>query len=133
MDSRREQGPHHKTFTRLFINLGMKNDLTPTRLIGLINKTLNSNDADVGAIEIMKKFAFFDIEQGVVNKLVDKLHGQEHEGVKVQLEISTDKPTPLPTKKKKFSKQKEYGMSQSGRRGGRSKKSGISPRRSRKK
>ncbi|MBT4034482.1 MAG: DEAD/DEAH box helicase [Candidatus Marinimicrobia bacterium] len=133
VDSQREQGPHHKTFTRLFINLGMKNDLTPTRLIGLINKTLNSNEADVGAIEIMKKFAFFDIEQGVVNTLVDKLHGQEHEGVKVQLEVSTEKPTPLPTKKKKFSKQKEYGMSKSGRRGSRSKKSGISPRRSRKK
>jgi len=111
----------------------MKNDLTPTRLIGLINKTLNSNEADVGAIEIMKKFAFFDIEQGVVNTLVDKLHGQEHEGVKVQLEVSTDKPTPLPTKKKKLSKQKEYGMSQKGRRSNRGKKSGTSPRRSRKK
>ena len=133
VDSRKEQGPHHKTFTRLFINLGMKNDLTPTRLIGLINKTLNSNEADVGAIEIMKKFAFFDIEQGVVNRLVEKLHGQEHEGVKVQLEVSTDKPTPLPTKNKKFSKQKEYGMTQGGRRGSRSKKSGISPRRSRNK
>ncbi len=132
-DSRREQSPQKTSFTRLFINLGMKNDLTPTRLIGLINKTLNSNGADVGAIEIMKKFAFFDIEQGAVNTLVDKLHGQEHEGVKVQLEISTDKPTPLPTKKKKFSKQKEYGMSQSGRRGSRTKKSGISPRRTRKK
>ena len=133
VDSRKEQGPHHKTFTRLFINLGMKNDLTPTRLIGLINKTLNSNEADVGAIEIMKKFAFFDIEQGVVNRLVEKLHGQEHEGVKVQLEVSTDKPTPLPTKNKKFSKQKEYGITQGGRRGSRSKKSGISPRRSRSK
>ena len=85
------------------------------------------------AIEIMKKFAFFDIEQGVVNTLVDKLHGGEHEGVNIQLEVSTDKPTPLPTKNKKFSKQKEYGMTQSGRRGARSKKTGVSPRRSRKK
>ncbi len=133
LDTRREQGPRHKTFTRLFINLGMKNDLTPTRLIGMINKTLNSNEADVGAIEIMKKFAFFDIEQGVVNQLVEKLHGQEYEGVKIQLEVSTDKPTPLPKKKTKYSKQKEYGMSQSGRRSGRGKKSGSSPRRSRKK
>ena len=132
-DTKRESGPRKTTFTRLFINLGMKNDLTPTRLIGLINKTLNSNEADVGAIEIMKKFAFFDIEQGVVNKLVEKLHGQEHEGVNVQLEVSTDKPTPLPTKKTKFSKQKEYGVSQGGRRGDRGKKSGSSPRRSRKK
>ena len=133
LDSRHEQGPQNKTFTRLFINLGMKNDLTPTRLIGLVNKTLNSNEADIGAIEIMKKFAFFDIEQGVVEKLVAKLDGQEHEGVKVQLEISTDKPTPLPTKKKKSSKQKEYGMSQRGRHSNRGKKSGLSPRRSRKK
>jgi len=111
----------------------MKNDLTPTRLIGLINQTLQSNEADVGAIEIMKKFAFFDIEQGVVNELVEKLHGSEHEGVKVQLEVSTDKPTPLPTKKNKYSKQKEYGMSQGGRRSNQGSKSAPSPRRSRKK
>ena len=119
--------------TRLFINLGMKNDLTPTRLIGLINHTLKSNEADVGAIEIMKKFSFFDIEQGVVNELVEKLHGIEHEGVEVQLEVSTDKPTPLPTKKKKYSKQKEYSISQGGRRSNRGSKSAPSPRRSRKK
>jgi len=132
-DSRRDQSPGKTTFTRLFINLGMKNDLTPTRLIGLINKTMNSNGANVGAIEIMKKFSFFDIEQGAVDQLVERLDGQEHEGVKVQVEISSDKPTPLPTKKGKFSKQKEYGMSQGGHRGNRSKKSGVSPRRSRKK
>ncbi len=132
-NTRSNQGRRRPIHTRLFINLGMKNDLTPTRLIGLINKTLNSNEADVGAIEIMKKFSFFDIEQGVVDQLVDKLHGSEHEGVQVQLEVSTDKPTPLPRKKDKFSKKKEYGMSQGGRRNSRGKKKAVSARRSRKK
>ena len=130
---RGDQGSKRPVHTRLFINLGMKNDLTPTRLIGLINKTLNSNGADVGAIEIMKKFSFFDIEQDVVSQLVEKLHGSEHEGVQVQVEVSSDKPTPLPRKKEKFSKQKEYGVSQGGRRSNRGKRSGVSPRRSRKK
>lgn len=132
-EKNRKQTSEQTTFTRLFINLGMKNDLTPTRLIGLINKTMNSNGANVGAIEIMKKFSFFDIEQGAVDQLVERLDGQEHEGVQVQLEISTDKPTPLPKKKGKFSKQKEYGMSRGGKRGNRGKKSGVSPRRSRRK
>lgn len=121
-----------QNFTRLFINLGLKNDLTPTRLIGLINKTMNSSAADVGAIEIMKKFSFFDIEEGYALELVKRLDGQEHEGVKVQLEISTEKPTPLPKQKKKFSKQKEYGMSRKGRKGGRPKRSGVTSRKNRK-
>ena len=120
------------SFTRLFINLGSKNDLTPTRLIGLINQTMNSSAADVGAIEIMKKFSFFDIEEGYASEIVKRLDGQEYEGVKVQLEISTEKPTPLPKQKKKFSKQKEYGMSRKGRRAGRGKKSGVTSRKHRK-
>lgn len=116
-------------FTRLFINLGMKNDLTPVRLIGMINNAMNSSAADVGAIEIMKKFAFFDIDKNYVNQLIEKLDGQEYAGVRVQLEISTEKPTPLVRKSKGYSKQKEYGMSQGKRRGSRNRKSGQQSRR----
>ena len=128
----RVESTKSSSFTRLFINLGSKNDLTPTRLIGLINQTMNSSAADVGAIEIMKKFSFFDIEEGYASEIVKRLDGQEYEGVKVQLEISTEKPTPLPKQKKKFSKQKEYGMSRKGRRAGRGKKSGVTSRKHRK-
>jgi len=130
---RTEAGRSSVEFTRLYINLGLKNDLTPVRLIGMINNSLNSSAADVGAIEIMKKFAFFDVEKTYVNQLVEKLDGQDYAGEKIQLEISSEKPTPLPKKKKGYSKQKEYGMSQGGRRSGRGKRNKSSQRKNRRK
>jgi len=60
-------------FSRIFINVGNKNNLTPARLIGVINEALDSGTAKIGKIEILKKFSFFEIDQQVD---VLKLHSQ---------------------------------------------------------
>ncbi|MCF6237443.1 MAG: DEAD/DEAH box helicase [Candidatus Marinimicrobia bacterium] len=79
-------------YTRLFINVGSVNGLNPARLIGLINEGLNSRDAQVGNIEIMKKFAFFEIESGTESKLIKSLKGMSFEGVPLSIEASQEKP-----------------------------------------
>lgn len=77
--------------TRLFINVGSKNDLNPPRLIGLINNALDSGDAEIGRIEILKKFSFFEIDKKVDATLIKELSGKEFEGVKLSVEISEEK------------------------------------------
>lgn len=79
--------------TRLFINVGSKNDLNPPRLIGLINNALDSGDAEIGRIEILKKFSFFEIDKKVDAKLIKELSGKDFEGVKISVEISEEKKT----------------------------------------
>lgn len=88
----RETNPN---LTRLFINVGSKNDLNPPRLIGLINNALDSGDAEIGRIEILKKFSFFEIDKKVDAKLIKELSGKDFEGVNISVEISEEKkPSP---------------------------------------
>ncbi|WP_462279816.1 DEAD/DEAH box helicase [Salinivirga cyanobacteriivorans] len=78
-------------FSRLYINLGTKHKLNPTRLIGLINETLRSRDAEIGKIEILKNFSFFEIEDNLTNKLVDGLIGKKFDGHPILVELSEAK------------------------------------------
>ena len=78
--------------TRLFINIGSKNKLTPARLIGLINEGLDSGDVEVGKIEVMKTFSFFELDSSKANTLINALKGQSHDGVSLIVEPSQEKP-----------------------------------------
>ncbi len=78
-------------FTRMYINVGGLNDLNPKRLIGLINHGLDSGNAEIGKIEIMKKCAFFEIDAKVSQQLMSALRGQIFEGVSLLVEVSPEK------------------------------------------
>ncbi len=120
-DSRDERAPRDRrekrskserrksSYTRLHINVGSKNKLTPARLIGVINEGLDSSSAGIGKIEILKKFSFFEIEQGMEKQLMDSLKGESYEGVDLALEMADNKKSPVPKdySKKKKSKKKD--------------------------
>lgn len=90
---KRSRDDRRKTaFTRLFINVGGKNNLNPARLIGLINEGLDSGDAEIGKIEILNNFSFFEIEEKMEKALISALAGQEFEGVPLSVEVSQEKP-----------------------------------------
>lgn len=80
-------------FARFFINLGSNNSLNPTRLIGLINESLGFGYAEIGKIEILKKFSFFEIDKKLQDDLLKSVKGKEFEGVKVSIEPSQAKGT----------------------------------------
>lgn len=108
---------------RMFINVGAKNNLTPPRLIGVINEALDSGTANIGKIEIYKKFAFFEIDPSVVPALVKSAAKMEFEGIGLSIEPSKDKPTGafLPKKKKSKGKRGDRPANKKGggRKGGR--------------
>ena len=79
------------SFTRFFINVGKKDNLTPARLIGVINEGLRSANAGIGKIEILRNFSFFEVEKGLEDKLISSLTGKDFEGVDISVEISQKK------------------------------------------
>lgn len=115
-------------FARLFINVGSLNNLNPARLIGVINEGLNSRDATVGNIEIMKKFAFFELEESKAKQLMKALNKAEFEGVKLVVEESQDKPIskassdPWPSKKRNYRKKDSKSSGRKKRGSGRRKR-----------
>jgi len=80
------------SFTRLFLNVGKKENLTPLRLIGIINNALDSGNVEIGKIEILKSFSFFEIETSAVEKLAKTIKNQSFEGRDLSVEIANARP-----------------------------------------
>jgi ATP-dependent RNA helicase DeaD len=88
----RKERRQNNNFTRIFLNIGKKEKLTPVRLIGIINNALDSGNVEIGKIEILKSFTFFELESSGVAKLFSNISSQTLEGRKLSVEIANSKP-----------------------------------------
>ena len=52
-----------ENMTRFFINIGRKDSLNPAKLIGLINDQKITDNIEIGAIDILDTFSFFEIDK----------------------------------------------------------------------
>ncbi|MCB9202621.1 MAG: DEAD/DEAH box helicase [Flavobacteriales bacterium] len=87
--ARRKDGkPSNESFTRFFINLGKKDSLSKGKLFDLINKNTKGKKADVGDIDILEKFSFFEVESKYKSQLLDSFNKDAFQGKKINLEIA---------------------------------------------
>jgi len=101
-----ERGNKAETgFTRFFINIGNKQNLNAARLIGLINEQTRKRDIEIGKIEILNNFSFFEIDSNYASKIENSFVSTYFEGTLVNVEQS--KPfQPNDYSKSNFSKVK---------------------------
>ena len=78
-------------FSRFHINLGLKHNLNPARLIGLINENLKRRNIDIGKIEILKRFSFFEVDKDFENEVSGAFKNAKFDGVSVFVELSKPK------------------------------------------
>ncbi len=78
-------------FTRFFINLGKMDDLNPAKLIGFINENLSKRDVEIGQIEILKSFSFFEIDKNYKDDVLEKFKNTQFNGRNIIVEV-TNKP-----------------------------------------
>ena len=78
-------------FTRFFVNLGKKDDLKPASLMGIINDFTGIRDIEIGDIEILKSFSFFEADSSFSEKILKSFAKKEYKGRKVNLEIAENK------------------------------------------
>ena len=86
--SRGRDNSSKNNFTRFHINIGTKHRLNPLKLISLINESLNSDIHEIGKIEILKTFSFFEIDSIVSQELLETLNETKFNNVKVKVDIS---------------------------------------------
>ena len=98
-EDRDEKRKSSKNWTRIFINLGRKNKLTPQDLLELLNQQLPDKRFQVGQIEIQRSFTFFDIEDHMVSDLITAFGKVKYRGVRVV--VQTAAPDPAPKKKRR--------------------------------
>ena len=92
--SRGRDNSSKNNFTRFHINIGTKHRLNPLKLISLINESLNSDIHEIGKIEILKTFSFFEIDSLVSQELLETLNETKFNNVKVKIDISKRSSAP---------------------------------------
>ena len=96
-ESREEQGSSKRfrdrdvDFVRFFINQGKKDGFNPKALLNLINESMPGKSPEIGQIEIMKMFSFFELEAKHAKDLVNAMRQAKFKGRKVQVEESKPK------------------------------------------
>ncbi len=82
-----------ENMSRFFINIGRKDNLNPARLIGLINDQKIAKNIEIGQIEILDTFSFFELDKNYQAETIDsfKQNGAEFEGRNVNVEITEKK------------------------------------------
>ncbi len=79
-----------ENMTRFFINLGRKDKLNPARLIGLINDQNITEALDIGAIDILDTFSFFEVDKDYEQATLEafEANSPEFSGRGVNIEIT---------------------------------------------
>jgi len=76
--------------TRFFINIGRKDSLNPAKLIGLINDQEIGDKIEIGAIDILDTFSFFEIDKNFEYKTLEAFSSNQpdFDGRTVNVEIT---------------------------------------------
>jgi ATP-dependent RNA helicase DeaD len=82
-----------ENMTRFFINIGRKDKLNPARLIGLINDQRIAKNIEIGQIEILDTFSFFELDKNYQDQTITAFQEGDvsFEGRNVNVEITEKK------------------------------------------
>ncbi len=88
--SRRERS-ENSNFARFYVNVGSKHKVTAPRMIGLINDSLKAKGVEIGKIEIMKGFSFFEIDKAYEAEMLANSGRLKVSGIDVLVERTSDR------------------------------------------
>lgn len=77
-----------KGYTRFFINIGKKQSLKATGLIGLINDQTHTKDIEIGKIELLRNFSFFEVDKAYENDVLQGFADAEYKGIQIAIEVA---------------------------------------------
>ncbi len=78
-------------YTRFFINVGKKDDLKPAELIGFINRQLSGHKFDLGRIDILRNFSFFEIDSAMEAEVISKMNKATFDDITLLVEVAKPK------------------------------------------
>ncbi len=95
-------------YTRLFINLGRTDNITPNELIGLLNDNAHGR-VEVGRIDIMQNFSFFEVAERDTRTTLKAMNRLKWHGRPVSVEITEDDSKASQRPAKSSGKKRERG------------------------
>jgi len=75
-------------YSRIFINLGTKSKLNAGKLLELINTNTSNKSIEIGKIDILKKFSFFEVEQKFEKEVLKAFKDKNFNGEDIVVELA---------------------------------------------
>ena len=88
-------------FTRFFMNMGKKDGIAPNKIIGMINDNTQDRDVNIGSIDVMEKFSFFEVSKQHEAKVLNSFQKSQFKGRSVNVEIAEASNSGKKNKKRK--------------------------------
>ena len=92
-DRKSDRRSGNAQFTRYFINLGSKAGVNAAILIGIINDNTHTRNMEIGKIDIMKRFPFFEVDKQHQKDIIQSFKNAKFRDQKIIVEISEAKPS----------------------------------------
>ena len=77
--------------TRFFVSIGRRDGLNPGGLLRLVCDATGLKSANVGRIDIMTSYSFFEADNEYADNILKKVNGADYEGHSVSIEITKAK------------------------------------------
>jgi ATP-dependent RNA helicase DeaD len=84
----KERARSGMNYTRYFLNLGVTDELKPAQLIGMVNDFTGIHDIEIGEIEILKNFSFFEADSNYQKDMIEGFKGKRLRKRDINLEIA---------------------------------------------
>lgn len=89
-DRGRKPRKNNTDMVRFFFNLGKRDKLKKTDILDIINQSTKKSKkrADIGDIEILEKFTFFEVEKEFKNEILNNISTQKFKGKEMRVEVA---------------------------------------------
>lgn len=91
-------------YTKFFLTLGAKDGLNKGKLLDLINSNDNIAGADIGKIEIMPGYTFFEMDSNYESEVIRAFNNKRYAGKRLKIEIKNSNKKEKPDFRKKDNK-----------------------------
>ena len=78
-------------FSRFFFNLGKKDGINKRKIIDLVNRHLPDKSVEIGDIEVMKNFSFFEVDKRFEKQVLKTFRNADFQGKKMSVDIARGK------------------------------------------
>lgn len=78
-------------FSRFFFNMGKKSGISKRTIIDLINQNMPGKSVEIGSIEVLKGFSFFEVDKRYERELISAFKNASFKGQRIGIEVAKGK------------------------------------------
>ena len=78
-------------FSRFFFNMGKKSGISKRTIIDLINQNMPGKSVEIGNIEVLKGFSFFEVDKRYEREIISAFKNASYKGQRIGIEVAKGK------------------------------------------